>query len=369
MENAKDAKSQDQASKKEDEGDEIEDNRFFMQRNDSSYTMSDDQAVLSPAKVRGFSLTDKKWAFFLVDNATDIQWLEDPMERLEIDGSSKKVINALVTAHGRRRSSMDAQFQDIIPGKGLGLVFLFAGDPGLGKTLTAEVVSEHRKKALYAITSGELGIETAAADQRMRTIFDRAKAWDAYLLLDEADVFLAERDRDNLSRNGLVTGKLTRLFCCCWAKYKADENKQYSCVSLSIMKVTASSKVVFSEMLTRNLGVIFLTTNRLTAFDPAFESRIQCKLFYDPLTPIQRTRIWRTLLPRRLSRDNEPLEWDENVLRTLGASHNINGREIKNMIVAALALAEAEGESLGEKHLNHVRAINETWAAKAEGET
>ncbi|CAN9372751.1 unnamed protein product [Alternaria alternata] len=330
-ENAKDAKSQDQASEKEDEGDEIEDNRFFMQRNDTSYIMSDDQAVLSPAKVRGFSLTDKKWAFFHVGNATDIQWLENPMERLEIDESSKKVINALVTAHGRRRSSMDAQFQDIIPAKGLGLVFLFAGDPGLGKTLTAEVVSEHRKKALYAITSGELGIETAAADQRMRTIFDRAKAWDAYLLLDEADVFLAERDRDNLSRNGLVT--------------------------------------VFLRLIEYYEGVIFLTTNRLTAFDPAFESRIQCKLFYDPLTPIQRTRIWRTLLPRRLSRDNEPLEWDENVLRTLGASHNINGREIKNMIVAALALAEAEGESLGEKHLNHVRAINETWAAKAKGET
>jgi hypothetical protein len=118
-------------------------------------------------------------------------------------------------------------------------------------------------------------------------------------------------------------------------------------------------------MLTYYPGVIFLTTNRLTAFDPAFESRIQCKLFYDPLTPTQRTKIWKTLLPRRSSSDNETVEWNEDVLRSLGASHNINGREIKNMIIAALALAEAEGESLEEKHLNEVRTINETWAAKA----
>ena len=63
---------------------------------------------------------------------------------------------------------MNAQFQDIIPGKGMGLTFLFAGAPGLGKTLTAELISEHRKKALYSITSGELGTETVEADNRLR---------------------------------------------------------------------------------------------------------------------------------------------------------------------------------------------------------
>jgi hypothetical protein len=232
------ARSQNKALEEEDNQAQIESSRFFMQRHDSSYIMSDDQALLSPGKIRGFSLTDKRWAFFLVDNATEIQWLENPMDRLEIDASAKKVIGALVTAHEKRHSSTDAQFKDIIPGKGLGLAFLFAGDPGLGKTLTAEIVSEHRKKALYAITSGELGMETAAADQRMRTIFDRAKAWNAYLLLDEADVFLAERDRDNLARNGLVTGKSIRLPCSSWSTSETNVGKQYSCASSSTMKVT-----------------------------------------------------------------------------------------------------------------------------------
>lgn len=182
-------------------------NRFIFQLNDDSYKMTDDQAVLCPARIRGFSLADKLWAFFLVDKVTEIEWLENPMDRLEIDSASKKTIDALVRAYEKHQSGINAQFRDIIPGKGMRLAFLFAGAPGLGKTLTAEIVSEHRKKALYSITSGELGTDTVEADNRMRMIFSRAKAWDAYLLLDEADVFLAERDRDDLARNGLVTGK------------------------------------------------------------------------------------------------------------------------------------------------------------------
>ncbi|KAJ4375367.1 hypothetical protein N0V83_002453 [Neocucurbitaria cava] len=85
-----DAERQTQALEKEDKEAQKEHDRFFLQRHDSSYIMSDDQALLCPAKIRGFSLMDKKWAFFLVENATDIQWLENPMERLEIDGAPKK---------------------------------------------------------------------------------------------------------------------------------------------------------------------------------------------------------------------------------------------------------------------------------------
>jgi SpoVK/Ycf46/Vps4 family AAA+-type ATPase len=175
--------------------------------------MSDDQAVLCPASVRGFSLANKKWVFFLVDKVTDVKWNTDALDKLELKDESKDTINALVKAHGRQMSSLQSQFRDIIPGKGLGLVFLLAGAPGLGKTLTAEVVAEHHRKALYAITSGEIGSEGLGIDHQMRKIFERAKAWDAYLLLDEADVFLAERVRNDVSRNGLVTGKSARREC------------------------------------------------------------------------------------------------------------------------------------------------------------
>ena len=60
---------------------------------------------------------------------------------------------------------------------------------------------------LYSITSGELGTDVVATDKKLRDIFVRAKTWNAILLLDEADIFLAKRDRFHMQRNGLVSSK------------------------------------------------------------------------------------------------------------------------------------------------------------------
>jgi hypothetical protein len=110
----------------------------------------------------------------------------------------------------------------------------------------------------------------------------------------------------------------------------------------------------------------------LTTFDTAFESRIQFKLFYDPLTPEQRAKIWKTLLPPRIvpqSNSVKKLACDEEVLLKLGRDYDINGREIKNMIKTAHALAEAAGQTLGEEHLSKVKLINDKWHAKANENT
>lgn len=46
------------------------------------------------------------------------------------------MIHALVQSHAKHDKE-NSDFDDIIAGKGLGLVFLLQGPPGLGKTLTA----------------------------------------------------------------------------------------------------------------------------------------------------------------------------------------------------------------------------------------
>lgn len=110
----------------------------------------------------------------------------------------------------------------------------------------------------------------------------------------------------------------------------------------------------------------------MTTFDTAFESRIQFKLFYDPLTPAQRAKIWKTLLPPRIVPHSNPvkkLAWDEEVLLKLGQDYDINGREIKNMIKTAHALVEAAEQTLGEEHLSKVKLINDKWHAKANENT
>jgi hypothetical protein len=99
--------------------------------------LSEEEALLCPGKVKGFALTHKCWAEFRVDRLTDITWNKVAYGRLELNEKLKKVISALVNSHRKHSVLGSAEFDDIIAGKGLGLVFLLQGPPGLGKTLTA----------------------------------------------------------------------------------------------------------------------------------------------------------------------------------------------------------------------------------------
>lgn len=57
------------------------------------------------------------------------------------------------------------------------------------------------------VTAGDLGTYPETLEDNLQEIFDHAAAWNAILLLDEADIFLQDRDYDNLQRNALVSSK------------------------------------------------------------------------------------------------------------------------------------------------------------------
>ena len=85
------------------------------------------------------------------------------------------------------------------------------GPPGVGKTLTAECIADLYERPLYSVTSGDLGIFPERIEAKLHEIFDCAVKWNAVLLLDEADVFLSERNLEDLSRNALVSGEFSRV--------------------------------------------------------------------------------------------------------------------------------------------------------------
>ena len=78
----------------------------------------------------------------------------------------------------------------------------------MGKTLTAECIADLYERPLYSITSGDIGTNPDEVEKKLHKIFDYASMWNCVLLLDEADVFLAERDLENLTRNALVSGMI-----------------------------------------------------------------------------------------------------------------------------------------------------------------
>ena len=191
--------------------------------------LSEDQLIVCAYWINGFSFLSKTWGRFMVEYLSDIVWNEEAFKKLVMKEERRRLIHGLVKAHRQDESSFD----DIVQDKGRGLVCLLAGPPGVGKTLTAEVVAETTHRPLYVVSTGELGIDADVVDRRLGTILETTRRWGCVLLIDEADVFLSLRGQD-LAKDTLVS--------------------------------------IFLRRLEYFRGVLILTTNRQSQIDPAFES-------------------------------------------------------------------------------------------------
>jgi hypothetical protein len=72
-----------------------------------------------------------------------------------------------------------------------------------------ECVAESTKRPLLAITAADLGHEPALLEKSLLTFFRDANDWGAIVLLDEADVYLERRSTQDLTRNSIVSSKLS----------------------------------------------------------------------------------------------------------------------------------------------------------------
>ena len=97
---------------------------------------------------------------------------------------------------------------------------------------------------------------------------------------------------------------------------------------------------------------MFLTSNRISDFDTAFESRIHLTIHYPPLDILSRLHVWKIFvqmgdLESRMS---------DNDLETL-AKIEVNGRQIKNIVKTARLLSKQERAPLAMKHIEMVLKV------------
>jgi len=168
--------------------------------------------MLLPDRVVGFDLHRKKFSMLALDCLHSVQVKEEGWANLKLPRGHKRMVQAQVRTHFlekqlSQRGSQHNVDHDIVRGKGQGLISLLHGAPGVGKTSTAECVAESLRKPLYPITCGDLGVTASVVEENFSSIFAKAETWDCVLLLDEADVFLAQRTRIDLKRNAIVSGK------------------------------------------------------------------------------------------------------------------------------------------------------------------
>lgn len=142
--------------------------------------LSDDQRLLSTPIVRGYALKDKRWLEFYIDGVQDIKWDARAFDSLVLPHAQqdlKQLILAFADAHSEHLDCFD----DIIQGKGRGVIMPLSGPPGVGKTLTAESVAEVMKVPLYVLSAGDLGTSPSKIEDSLKDILSIVPKWNAVL--------------------------------------------------------------------------------------------------------------------------------------------------------------------------------------------
>ncbi|KAF6810206.1 AAA family ATPase, partial [Colletotrichum plurivorum] len=247
-------------------------------------------------RILGYSFAEIQWCALAVSKLEPPDWNMEAFDKVLMPPTKRDLIRRLVVEH-RAGSDETPRSNDIIDHKGESLIGLLSGDPGVGKTLTAEAVAELSHRPLLSVGSGELGAELKEVDNQLKKWLILASAWRSVLLIDECDVFLRKRDQTSLVNNALVSIFLRRL------KY-------------------------FN-------GVAILTTNRQTDIDAAFMSRIHFKFHFGNLGITERMELWKTFV-------GGGAHLDEDKLAALAQELELNGREIRNVVFCAKLLSKTE---------------------------
>lgn len=96
--------------------------------------LTKDQLLICSASLKGYSLRNKKWLTFSIGSVKDIKYNEGAFDSLVLPDDHKELILALTESQVANKETFD----DVIRGKGKGMIMLLSGPPGVGKTLTAE---------------------------------------------------------------------------------------------------------------------------------------------------------------------------------------------------------------------------------------
>ena len=217
-----------------------------------------------------------------LNNCKDYVYNPELKQKLVLDPHHEDLIDALSETY-------TIDIKDVVEEKSGGTVVLSTGSAGIGKTLTAEILSEVIKKPLYKINVSLLGTEPDEIEQKLQTAFNRANSWEAILLLDEADLYIMERGSD-IKHNAIVT--------------------------------------VFLKGLEYSKGLTFLTTNKGKNVDDAIMSRCTAIIKYSNPNEEARLRLWEILSVQfglKLS-----LEERQTLTKEFP---NASGRDIKMMCI------------------------------------
>lgn len=194
--------------------------------------------------------------------------------------------------------------------RGQGLVALFAGESGTGKTFAAEAIANAAELDLYRIDLATLISKyIGETEKNLKRLFDAADASGAVLLFDEADALFGKRSEVK------------------------DSHDRYANIEVSYLL----------QRVEAYRGLAILTSNMKGALDRAFLRRIRFVVNFPFPDQAARADIWRRQFPPQAPMG----EVDVEGLARL----NLPGGNIRNIAIAAAFKAAATNSLIGQGQL------------------
>ena len=195
---------------------------------------------------------------------------------------------------------------------GRGVSLLFAGPPGTGKTMAAQVLAKELNLELYKVDlSGVLSKYIGETQKNLREIFDEVKKSRSILFFDEADVLFGKRvdvtDARDISANAQTA-------------YLLQKMEEYD-------------------------GITILATNLMQNFDDAYKRRMKFIIRFTFPQREQRIQLWQKVFPGRM-----PLAADIDI-DYLADNFELSGASIKNIALNAAFIAASRQEITGMEHI------------------
>ncbi len=195
---------------------------------------------------------------------------------------------------------------------GRGLVCLFSGPPGTGKTMGAQVLAREIGLDVYRIDLSQVVSKyIGETEKNLTKVFEEAHAANVILFFDEADALF---------------GKRTEV---------KDAHDRYANVETGFLL----------QRMEQHDGVCILATNLRRNMDDAFLRRLHIVADFPMPGEGERRRIWQQHLP------SAPMLGDDVDLDLVSRKFVMSGGEIRNAVVAAAFLAAAESSPVKMRHV------------------
>lgn len=222
---------------------------------------------------------------------------------LKLEAADKAVLRDVCNCVKNRHIVMDQwQFSSVIPYGG-GVTVLFAGPPGTGKTMAAQVIANELHMELYKIDLSQvIDKYVGETEKNIRMIFTQAKKSSSILFFDEADSIFNRRME------------------------ASNANERFANIESSLLL----------QCIEEYDGITILATNHYSAIDNAFMRRFKYYLLFKEPDENVRFEIWKSVFPAAAPLDSRV------DLRELAHTFEFTGAVIKNVALAAAYLAAQE---------------------------